>query len=55
MPVMVGYDGSEVSERALQFGAEEASMRGLPLEIIAVWGHRQSIWEWVPVPQSTRP
>lgn len=37
MPVMVGYDGSEVSERALQFGAEEASMRGLPLEIIAVW------------------
>lgn len=37
MPVMVGYDGSEVSEHALQFAVEEARMRGLPLEIIAAW------------------
>jgi nucleotide-binding universal stress UspA family protein len=35
--VAVGIDGSEASGRALKFAIEEASMRGLPLRVIAAW------------------
>lgn len=37
MSVVVGYDGSDGSERALQWAAEEARLRGLPLQILSVW------------------
>lgn len=37
MPVVVGYDGSDGSERALDWAAEEARLRGLPLELVTVW------------------
>ena len=37
MPVVVGFDGSDGSERALEWAVEEARLRGLPLEIVAVW------------------
>lgn len=37
MSVVVGYDGSDGSERALQWAVDEARLRGLPLQIISVW------------------
>lgn len=37
MSVVVGYDGSDGSERALQWAVEEAKLRGLPLRIVVVW------------------
>lgn len=37
MPVVVGYDGSDGSARALEWATQEARLRGLPLEIVAVW------------------
>ncbi len=37
MAVVVGYDGSDGSERALEWAVEEARLRGLPLEVVAVW------------------
>lgn len=36
-PVLVGYDGSPGAEQALCWGAEEAEMRDLPLEICHAW------------------
>jgi nucleotide-binding universal stress UspA family protein len=37
MPVVVGYDGSSGSEGALRWAAQEARLRGMPLEVVAVW------------------
>lgn len=37
MPVVVGYDGSDVSESALRFAVAEARSRGLSLEIVTAW------------------
>lgn len=37
MAVVVGYDGSDGSEHALHWAVEEARLRGLPLEVVAVW------------------
>lgn len=37
MPVVVGYDGSDGSERALLWAADEARLRGLTLDVITVW------------------
>lgn len=37
MPVVVGYDGSDGSARALEWASEEARLRGLPLDVVAVW------------------
>jgi nucleotide-binding universal stress UspA family protein len=37
MPVVVGYDGSDGSARALEWAAEEARLRGVPLDVVAVW------------------
>ncbi|HVB06752.1 MAG TPA: universal stress protein [Acidimicrobiales bacterium] len=36
-PVVVGVDGSEPSRAALRWGAEEARLRGLPLEAVITW------------------
>lgn len=38
MTVLVGYDGSPESERALRWGTEEARLRHLPLTVCHVWG-----------------
>lgn len=35
--IVVGIDGSEGAGRALRFAAEEASLRGTDLRIVAVW------------------
>lgn len=35
--VLVGYDGSEPSDRALAWAAEEARLRGLPLHVLRAW------------------
>ena len=37
MSVVVGYDGSDGSERALQWAVEEAKLRAVPLQIAVVW------------------
>jgi len=37
MSVVVGYDGSDGSERALQWAVEEAKLRAVPLQIVVVW------------------
>ena len=37
MSVVVGYDGSDGSERALQWAVEEAKLRAVPLKIAVVW------------------
>jgi nucleotide-binding universal stress UspA family protein len=37
MPVVVGYDGSEQSARAVAFAGDEAQMRGLGLEVVTAW------------------
>jgi nucleotide-binding universal stress UspA family protein len=37
MSVVVGYDGSDGSERALQWAVDEARLRGIPLQILSVW------------------
>jgi nucleotide-binding universal stress UspA family protein len=36
-PIVVGIDGGGHAERALRFGFEEASRRGLPLVAVQVW------------------
>lgn len=35
--IVVGIDGSDGAARALRFAAEEASLRGADLRIVAVW------------------
>jgi nucleotide-binding universal stress UspA family protein len=37
MSVVVGYDGSDGSELALRWAAEEARLRGIGLRVVAVW------------------
>ncbi len=37
MAVVVGYDGSEVSRRAMAFATEEAHIRGVPLQVVTAW------------------
>ena len=37
MPVVVGYDGSDVSVDAVRFAAQEARLRGLGLDVVTVW------------------
>ncbi|RFS83539.1 universal stress protein [Actinomadura spongiicola] len=36
--VVVGYDGSEGSVRALEWAADEARARGVPLSVLHAWG-----------------
>ncbi|MDG4766850.1 universal stress protein [Solwaraspora sp. WMMD406] len=42
-PVIVGVDGSELSERAVEFAAAEASLRGADLLAVHTWTHPPSI------------
>lgn len=35
--VLVGYDGSQESDRALAWAGEEARLRGLPLHVVRAW------------------
>lgn len=42
-PVIVGVDGSELSERAVEFAAEAASLRGAELLAVHTWTHPPSI------------
>jgi nucleotide-binding universal stress UspA family protein len=35
--IVVGYDGSESSERALDWAVDEARLRGAELEIVSAW------------------
>ncbi|WJK39687.1 universal stress protein [Solwaraspora sp. WMMA2056] len=42
-PVIVGVDGSELSERAVDFAAEAASLRGADLLAVHTWTHPPSI------------
>lgn len=37
MPVVVGFDGSDGSDGALRWATEEAQLRGLSLDVVAVW------------------
>jgi nucleotide-binding universal stress UspA family protein len=36
-PIVVGVDGSETSERALHWAAEEARLRGASLRVVHAW------------------
>ncbi len=35
--VVVGFDGSDTARAALEFGLEEARLRGLPLRVVCAW------------------
>lgn len=35
--IVVGFDGSEGSRRALDWAAKEAAVRGVPLEVVQAW------------------
>ena len=35
--IVVGYDGSESAQRALEWATEEAKLRNTELEIVASW------------------
>lgn len=37
MSIVVGYDGSELAEQALDFAVQEARLRGLPLRVVTTW------------------
>lgn len=37
MAVIVGYDGSDGSRRAMAFATEEAHIRGVPLQVVTAW------------------
>jgi len=42
-PVIVGVDGSELSQRAVEFAADAASLRGADLLAVHTWTHPPSI------------
>jgi nucleotide-binding universal stress UspA family protein len=42
-PVVVGVDGSESSERAVDFAFDEASRRGAPLMPVIVWNEVEAV------------
>jgi nucleotide-binding universal stress UspA family protein len=44
-PVVVGVDGSPLSEAALAFAYEQASVRGVPLIAVHAW------WDWIGDPK----
>ena len=50
--VLVGYDGSEGSTRALDWAAEDARRRGLPLTMLHSWDPRAG--GWPPCPRLIR-
>jgi nucleotide-binding universal stress UspA family protein len=44
-PIVVGVDGSPLSEAALAFAHEQASVRGVPLVAVHAW------WDWIADPK----
>ncbi len=42
--VVVGIDGSELSEEALRFAAKEAHRRGVGLQIVTCWSYPMLPW-----------
>lgn len=46
--VVVGVDGSEISEAALAWAATEASLRDVPLEVVLTWEYPPS-YGWAPM------
>lgn len=42
--VLVGYDGSEFSERAIEYGAVEAVHRGIPLTVVSAYSQPLTIY-----------
>lgn len=49
-PVLVGVDGSELSEAALAFGFEAAAARGVPLTALHTWLDVDVSGSWVALP-----
>lgn len=49
LPLVVGVDGSEPSMRAVDWAADEAALRGVPLRLVYA-----SLWERYEGPRSPR-
>ncbi|GAT80251.1 universal stress protein [Streptomyces sp. F-3] len=49
LPLVVGVDGSEPSLRAVDWAADEAVLRGVPLRVV-----HASLWEFPPSPRPAR-
>lgn len=49
--VVVGIDGSRAAHRALRWAADEASLRGIELDVIHAWSVPAMASSWAPVPQ----
>jgi nucleotide-binding universal stress UspA family protein len=50
--IVVGYDGSESAERALEWATEEAKVRGSQLEIVTTWEVTNVVFAYGYVPQN---
>ena len=49
--IVVGYDGSESAQRALEWATEEAKLRSAELEIVAAWEVTNTVYAYGYVPQ----
>lgn len=44
--IVVGFDGSEPAQRALEWAAEEAKLRGSRLDIVAAWEVTNTVYAY---------
>jgi nucleotide-binding universal stress UspA family protein len=49
--IVIGYDGSESAQRALEWATEEAKLRNVELEIVAAWEFTNVVYGYGYVPQ----
>jgi nucleotide-binding universal stress UspA family protein len=52
-PVVVGFDGSALSESAVAFAADQATSRGVPLRVVRAWKPVTGLWARTPMATRT--